>query len=287
MGKPRPIGTNSGSELTIRLYGSPDDPPISCKSGPTCGVEAEIWNSNADPTKPPVKKDLPGGVNDYFYNYDVMPLSEREGVPSYFGQKVLAVSSGGTLLMFGKRGAIYNPKDDNVSSNSGRSWRRLNGSLKPGDDTLLVDGVVDWRKGDHIVVTTTDYLPAHSEELIITDVDHRKYRTRIRFRKATCPPTPPTTTTASTSLRGAAPECGVTYYHWGEKYSLSDEDHPGIKRLKLNIDSVDTRAAVALLSRSIRIISAGDTAKEDFPSAETGYSFGGHTVVRQGFRAYQ
>jgi len=274
MGKPRPIGTNSGSKLTIRLYGSAGDTPISCKSGSMCGVDPDIWNSNADPTKPPVSKVLDNGVSDYFYNYDVMPLSEREGTPSYFGQKVLAVSYGGTLLMFGKRGAIY-PEKDNDPSNSGRSWRRLDGSLKPDDKMLVVDGVVDWRKGDHIVVTTTDYLPAHSEELIVTGaiVNHGKEQTRIRFTKATCPPD--------------EPECGVTYHHWGEKYSLSKKDHPGIDRLKLNIDSVDTRAAVALLSRSIRIISAGDTAKEKFPPESTGYSFGGHTVVRQGFRAYQ
>src|SRR5262249_60748217 len=53
IGKPRPIGTNSGSELTIRLYGSPDDPPISCKSGPTCGGRGGDLKSDARPTNPP------------------------------------------------------------------------------------------------------------------------------------------------------------------------------------------------------------------------------------------
>src|SRR5262249_62196613 len=79
----------------------------------------------------------------------------------------------------------------------------------------------------------------------------------------------------------------VTYYHWGEQYSLSNKAHPGIKRLNLNIETVDTRAAVALLSRSVRIISGGDTKDDDFPPESTGYSFGAHTVARQGFKAYQ
>ncbi len=273
-GKPRPIGRREGSVLTIRLYGAEGDEPIACKSGPTCGVEAVIWNSNADPTKPPVKSQLPGGP-DFFYNYDVMPLTEGQGTPSYFGTKVLAVSYGGTLRIFGKRGALYGSGDDDPS-NSGRSWRRLDESLVPGDDTLVVDGIVDWREDDHIVVTTTDYLPGHSEELIITGtfVNLAKKRTKIHFTKATCPP-------------GDSPSCGVEYHHQGEQYSLSKKDHPGIERLDLNIDAVDTRAAVALLTRSVRIVSAGDTRDADFPDAKTGYSHGAHTLVRQGFRAYQ
>ena len=55
----------------------------------------------------------------------------------------------------------------------------------------------------------------------------------------------------------------------------------------LKIDSVDTRAAVALLSRSVRIVSAGDTRDVDFPPADSDYFYGGHTMVRQGFAAYQ
>src|SRR5262245_4741008 len=73
MGKPRPIGTRARSKLTIKIYGAEGDPPITCKSGPTCGVDPAIWNSNADPRKPPVQSMLPSGT-DYFYNYDVMPL---------------------------------------------------------------------------------------------------------------------------------------------------------------------------------------------------------------------
>src|SRR5262245_11459009 len=60
-GEPRPIGTKAGSKLTIRLYGSEGDRAISCKSGSTCGVDPAIWNSNVDPTQPPVQSMLPGG----------------------------------------------------------------------------------------------------------------------------------------------------------------------------------------------------------------------------------
>ncbi len=274
MNKPRPIGTKQSGLLTIRLYGAPGDPPIACKSGPTCGVDSAIWSSNADPTKPPVETpSLPGG-RDYFYNYDFMPFAEGQPTTSYFGSKVLAVSYGGTLRMFGKRGALYGDRDDDPAD-SGRSWVRLEGSLAPDARELRVDGVVDWREGDHIVVTTTDYLPGHSEELIITgtSVNLGNKTTKIEFTKATCPPD--------------GPPCGVKWWHHGEQYPLTTARHPGIGRLDLNIKSVDTRAAVALLSRSIRIVSAGDTPDAAFPAASTRYMHGGHTLVRQGFKAYQ
>ena len=52
-------------------------------------------------------------------------------------------------------------------------------------------------------------------------------------------------------------------------------------------DGAETRAAVALLSRSIRVVSAGDAAGEDFPAETSGYSYGAHMVIRQGFRIAQ
>ena len=65
-------------------------------------------------------------------------------------------------------------------------------------------------------------------------------------------------------------------------------------------DGAETRAAVALLTRSIRILSAGDTAGETFEAAskvaancQNGaavpncYSFGANTVFRQGFKQVQ
>jgi hypothetical protein len=50
-------------------------------------------------------QNLPGNVNDCFYSY--MPLDYDGGgtTPGYFGYKVLAVSYGGTLQLYGKKGA--------------------------------------------------------------------------------------------------------------------------------------------------------------------------------------
>jgi hypothetical protein len=54
---------------------------------------------------------------------------------------------------------------------SGTSWVRLDGTIAPGATTLNVRPIT-WRVGDHIVVTTTDYLPNHSEELLICKIEN-------------------------------------------------------------------------------------------------------------------
>jgi len=137
---------------------------------------------------------LPGGVNDCFYKYDTLPYDGGGGAhPGYFGYKVLAVSYGGTLRLYGLKGAKYpdtviNPQD------SGSSWARLNtcaggvstgscvsGVLQTGATMLVLDGPankqtlfpfngVNWQAKDQIVVTTTDYLPSHSEVATIESV---------------------------------------------------------------------------------------------------------------------
>src|SRR5262245_59124873 len=107
---------------------------------------------------------LPGGVTDYFYAYDPLPYDDGGVVKGYFGYKVLALSYGGTLQLFGKKGATYGTVDP---SNSGTSWVRLAQTLPVGGTTLVLDRPVDWSPGDQIVVTTTDYLPGHSEQLTI------------------------------------------------------------------------------------------------------------------------
>ena len=85
----------------------------------------------------------------------------------YFGNKVLAVSYGGTLVLKGKKGATYDSLDAKAS---GRSWTRLNGTITAGKTSLNVDGPLDGEAGDAIVVTTTDYVPNHSEALEICGV---------------------------------------------------------------------------------------------------------------------
>ena len=125
------------------------------------GLDAAIWNNDHS-----TKIDLPGGVSDYFYSY--MPLDYDGGgdSPGYFGYKVLALSYGGTLQIYGLKGATYSPLPP---SSSGTSWARLNKSLVGGQTGKKVelDRVVDWKQGDKVVITTADYLPGHSEEVTL------------------------------------------------------------------------------------------------------------------------
>jgi len=92
--------------------------------------------------------------------------------------------------MFGKKGATYGLKPGETPT---ASWARLTQDAglrkKPGQSprSLVMDRPVDWQVGDKIVVTTTDYLPSHSElheirtiktddnQSVITTVDPLQY----------------------------------------------------------------------------------------------------------------
>src|SRR6185437_1166051 len=91
--------------ISIWLYGSAQDgvPAITCKSGPTCGVPANVWNSNPNvpmkrmPSQPCTKASSldptsPVG-DDCFYQYEVFDPADGPG--TYFGKKVVALSYGG------------------------------------------------------------------------------------------------------------------------------------------------------------------------------------------------
>jgi cell migration-inducing and hyaluronan-binding protein len=295
-----PIGT-AGGLVTFHLYG-PDQGTsgtaqgIPCKTpGGTCGVPTALWNSNSmnvlDPTSCVLAKDvngygqnLPGNVNDCFYAY--MPLDYDGGgtTPGYFGYKVLAVSYGGTLQLFGKKGATYLP--GLLPASSGTSWARLNQNAAAGATTLVLDRAVDWQANDQVVVTTTDYLPGHSELMTIQSVS---------------------TTKGTTTLTLAQ---GLAYSHNGQTLNIGstvptgigpDQD-PNVTCSSGQTRCVETRAAVGLLTRSIQIVSGGNTLQSNFPSSSNCisgdpptcsstagdcYFFGGHTIVRQGFRSYQ
>ena len=277
------IGENNGGQvLTIHLYGSESEPDVSCKklvngslvNDFTCGVptsDPDVWNSNKmnmrDPTScnktsqlmPPTR--LPGGVDDCFYQYDD---STAQG--AYFGHKVLALSYSGTINLSGYKGAQGG--DDSNPAVTGSSWMRLNATLKGGEGSLNLDSMpTDWKPNDYIVVTSTDYLPGHAEQLQISSV-------------------------SGSTINLVGP---VAYPHWGRTYSLKDvpcNAPMGSTACDIGPDllpgqtaderNIDTRAAVGLLSRSIRIVSDGATAG----SPLTGY-FGGHTILRQGFLSYQ
>jgi hypothetical protein len=189
--------------------------------------------------------------------------------------------------------------------NTGCAWLRLQGDLpvtatakdenKPNSLTLsMPTGDHWWVKSDgdsldQVVVTTTDYLPGHSELLTVSKVDGNT----VSFMN------------------------GVNWFHQGTKFPiasrLNGNSQPYINAgMDPNLinNGAEIRAGVALLTRSIRIVSAGDDPKQswaDASKASTGncgkllpanstvtpptdgfcYNFGAHTVFRQGFKEIQ
>ena len=302
-----PIGTNGGV-LTIHLWGKDqtgNDPVkqgkgIACWSDTKahCGVPDEIWNSNIDamgmgvplttarkisalsaaskaayPRAGDDPKE-PGYVDvtdDYFYGYTPLAFDggsdPLHGV-GYFGYKVLAVSYGGTLQLFGKKGATYaTPECGKAPTTSGTSWARLATPVAVNESTLIVDRPMSLQENDQIVLTSTDYLPGHSEQLTVaSDVN--------------CG----TTITVKENLK---------YAHNGKRFSLAVVPKEVGLDPQLVAAGAETRAAVGVLTRSIRIVSAGDTINDDFPpeppadSTTPGYYFGGHMIVRQGVKTFQ
>jgi len=304
-----PFGMNKGV-LTIHLYGMDSDKTgITCKSpqqnsmAPPCGIPSDIWTSNIpNQVNPPSCKSSslpPGNVNDCFYQYT--QHDNVLGETGFFGRKVLAVSYGGTIAFYGKKGATYKDKVDNWDS--GTSWVRLrNDKDAKSEGTLIfLDRDVDWEAGDRIVITTTDYLPGHSEELqIVKKEGPRKLRVTIVDPATNMPPAGCVTDNPDVT------KCGLRYHHNGDTYpdDSFNFNSDALKRLQLNIKLTnggadngkalaETRAAVALLSRSIRIVSAGDSIpvtdagkKCKFDCFPTGF-YGGHTMFRQGIKSLQ
>lgn len=310
-----PFGKQDG-KLTIVLYGSdqsngnpiatsgkgatcvtpkdpdPGDPSNKTAIGP-CGVPWYLWNDNGTTEF----TGLPGGVKDYFYQYGGMygdGAASADGI-GYFGYKSIGVSYDGAIRLRGWKGTsksdvldgikradgtlITDPAErkkveDANRTQSGTSWRRLARDAGAGVASLTLDSTVagDWKADDQIVVTTTDYLPTHSEQRTITGT--------------------PTTSVAITPA--------LTYPHGGTQYPIKARIGTNAQRMgidpQLVNDGVEIRAAVALLTRGIRIVSGGDKAGETFAQANARvkqadpratYHFGGHTVFRQGFRAVQ
>lgn len=256
-----PIGSQGGT-LTIHIYGK--DQGIGgagpgCKTDERCGVDEAIWNSAGES-----KVDLPGGVNDRFYAYK--PLMFDTGNPQgYFGYKVLGVGYGGTLRLYGARGSSF---DQLADSDSGRSWARLNQTVSAGATSIRIDRPVDWQPGDQIVVTTTDYLPAHSEQLTIVSVAVSDTGSDIEVREP---------------LR--FPHNGRAFDLSGVPAGIGPDPLPGSTSPAARF--AETRAAVALLSRSIRIVSEGSALDEPMPPEAPGEYFGAHVIFRQGFQSVQ
>ncbi len=187
---------------------------------------------------------------------------------------------------------------DNDPRSSGYSWLRLAGDLTAKDNPTTLNLSIAandtlWNANrwwmttdkdnldnpDQIVVTTTDYLPGHSDKLTVSKV----VGNTVTFTDS------------------------VKWDHRGTKFliksRLGDEK---ARFLKAGMDpdlienGAELRAAVALLTRSIRIVSAGDTPcttfdkpiadKKECPDPQIvpgNYYFGAHTVFRQGFKQIQ
>ena len=305
-----PIGTMvAGAKVTIHLYGAQQTNllhavGVKCATTPSstshqCGIPDNLFMSNMMTTAPagtpiippswcnPASKygvTLPG--DDCFYMYDSMPYDDGGNVKTYFGYKTIGLSYGGTLRLYGLRGADYSdtapgagPTPAVIPSNTGKSWVRLNscaggtsgavpggtcvsGVLQPGATQLLVSGPVPtWRGGapglgDQIVLTSTDFLPAHSEQLEVGSVSMDGM-----------------TITLNTPTK---------FPHHASAIDLTSRipQNQGLT----NLTSVDTRAAVGLLTRSIQIVSDGESPVDPLPANNF---FGGHVVFRQGFAALQ
>ncbi|MGE0419155.1 MAG: hypothetical protein AB7O80_20315, partial [Acetobacteraceae bacterium] len=298
VGDAAPFGTN-GYALQIVLYGadqSGGDPfkkegvGALCATPTTaevaeCGIPSALANAHGTPAQYTVED----GVTDDFYPYHGLFGDSAKGTGGrigYFGYKVLALSFGGTLELHGKGGTTGATAADADPTQSGTSWRRLAADLKPGDGTtteITLDRDVsgDWQPGDRVVVTSTDYLPNHAEEFVIA-------RDGVKGSKIT--------------VIGAP-----KFPHNGTMFPLKsrlDKASDSFKKTNQGsplMTAAETRAAVALLTRSIRIVSGGDRAGETFNVATAGktvdgrqvvpinpnYAFGGHTVFAQGFKKLQ
>jgi len=362
----QPFGSWGGT-LTIHLWGadqSKGDPVklpglgVLCHD-PRCGIPDATWTNNGKDLLPGCGPNatwanggydgcipgLPTTVSDYFYQYGPLYGDDNcsdgskwammsgcktaAGEAGYFGYKVLAVSFGGTLQLFGKKGACYSdywcdPKLTHVSwTRLGRSMpgRRLDPSSPENKRFFIWSGVdeptTQFSKDDEIVITTTDYLPGHSEKFKIDCVDPNNcYRAWLAPDPSTLRNIIPFTWTLPGPLMiqefGLEKSPGGGSAEWphnGERYGGPQLAKPLSTRLperiKANLDpdlvseGVENRAAVALLTRSIRIVSEGDADGTGFPESspedpctkddgkDQCYSFGGHVVIRQGFQQVQ
>jgi hypothetical protein len=244
------------SILVFHLYGSNDEKEGTiCKTNNLpnvyCGIPADKWAGHDD-----------------FFHYESLPDEKLSNSSlAFFGRKVFAVSYGGTLQLFGKKGTTKGTiaiADPNLASVvSGTSWARLDDMVPAKAAEITLDRVVDWEKGDEIVVTTTDFLPAHSEQRTIDSISSGGGRSVITLTR------------------------GLSYPHNGKAYDLTPYN---LQAQGITKKSVETRAAVALLTRNIRIESAGKAIDEALPAADsvdTNRYFGGHTIIRQGFAKVQ
>lgn len=264
--------------------GAPFDPsdPCASQSKPTLTAEQQRIN---------------GTSGD---NFKLEPYGDLNFDHGPFGYKVLAVSYGGSLRLFGARAhptadvlatadqtsKCRVPTESGLDEKearawarlTGSSWTRLDGQQDDGKDTLLtLDRVVhDWTVGDEIVVAPTDWYPNHHETRTILAVTQLATATQLRVEH-------------------------LAYPHVARIFDTHDiEKLGGAFTGPVRRSVADLRAPVGLLTRSIRVHSLGATAKDAFPGADECMAdesdpnktdprcyFGGHVLFRQGFADVQ
>ncbi len=315
-----------GGTLTFHLYGKDDSEgkwnratdqfdqqnaaPV-CKSEPRprrdgpCGIPLAMWNDNGKNEWDYASSPTLAGLRDYFYQYGPLhgdaacddgsiftngKCGTAAGKVGYFGKKVIAVSWGGSLALYGYKGANYEGQKDADPFNSVSSWMRLaDGNDLEADSSFLYleRDPQSWGPGDEIVVTTTDYLPGHSERLRITkpvSLDRDKKLYKVEFEAIDVPGKTKTQWRHNgTRYGGPADVSGPTSDQTANRWTRR---LPERLRNSINPDLIqngaETRAAVALLSRSIKIVSEGDGAGRYLKDEKADYSYGGHLVIRQG-----
>lgn len=297
-----PFGTGGG-KLNIGLYGAgpaniasnpnPNYPAINCQNN-VCYPPAALYQgcinsgtgfSATDPCEATLATDH-NQDNSYFEGYtDDNP----------FGYKVFAVSYGGSLELFGKKGVAAAYRTDpavnrtkscpvpqpvnqyNINSwakKTGNSWVRAAANSMAGSLLLTLDRAVDWETGDKLILGTTDWSTSHSELVSVATLDSTKTLLTLTAK--------------------------LNYPHNGTAYTVP----PALNTSTGNPNTqVENRAAIGLLTRSITIKSLGKTAADAFPAAsDCGYVatgtpakittnsdcyFGAHMMVRQGFAKFQ
>src|SRR5262245_31847224 len=314
-----PIGAHGGT-LAFGLYGddpshqgtvNPPPPGITCLTNP--GSDQPCFPAGRNPTEgsfyctvgdsnDPCSSTTPptsDAANELLEEYKDLNF---DGSP--FGYKVLAVSYGGTLRLFGYKGTALSTAaiDSNAhcvvptvstldteemeawAALSGSSWTRLAGQTvilseppNPPQSLLDLDRVVpDWAVGDQIVVGTTDWYPGHSELRTIRAVN---------------------TVTDASGMHTQLTVDLLLYPHATSIFdakTLASENQAEYTN-PVNRSAADLRAAVGLLTRSIRVYSLGVAPTDEFPDVSQCLSpdgtapdsdcfFGGHTMFRQGFR---
>jgi cell migration-inducing and hyaluronan-binding protein len=323
-GPPEVFGTYGGT-LTFHLYGKDEAKwnratdlfdkqnaaPL-CKSEPRpkrdgpCGIPLDMWTDNGKKEWDHASGvDRGNSLRDYFYQYGPLygdaactdgsaftngKCGTAAGKVGYFGKKVIAVSWGGSLVLNGYKGANYDGTYDSDPFNSVSSWMRLadGNDLEAGASSLYLErNPMSWGQGDEVVVTTTDYLPGHSEKLTLKNVslDATKGLYKADFEGTTQWRHNGTRYGGPADVSG--PPADRTANRWSRRLPerLRTNVNPDLVT-RINPDLVqngaETRAAVALLSRSIKIVSEGDAAGRYLKDEAADYSYGGHLVIRQG-----